>query len=81
MATGTPVLTSNVTSLPEVGGPAPFYFDPRDPADIASAIDAVMKDPLLRRRMAGLGLERAQDFHPAVVSKLVDDFWLEVAQV
>jgi len=81
MATGTPVLTSNVTSLPEVGGPAPFYFDPRDPADIASAIDAVTTNSSLRRRMASLGLERAQDLHPAVVSKLVDDFWQEVAQV
>jgi glycosyltransferase involved in cell wall biosynthesis len=81
MATGTPVLTSNVTSLPEVGGPAPFYFDPRKPAAIGSAIAAVMTDSSLQRRMASLGLERAQDFHPSVISKLVDDFWHEVAHV
>jgi glycosyltransferase involved in cell wall biosynthesis len=81
MATGSPVLTSNLTSLPEVGGPAPFYFDPHKPAEIGSAINTVMNDPSLRQSMASLGLLRAQDFHPSVVSKLVDDFWREVAHV
>jgi glycosyltransferase involved in cell wall biosynthesis len=81
MATGTPVLTSSVTSLPEVGGPAPFYFDPCNPADIGSAVAAVMTDSSLQRSMASLGLQRAQDFHPSVVSKLVDDFWREVAHI
>jgi glycosyltransferase involved in cell wall biosynthesis len=81
MASGTPVLTSNVTSLPEVGGRAPIYFDPRNPEEIGSKIAAVMSDPPLRQRMAQLGLERAQDFHPTVVSRMVDDFWSEVAHV
>jgi glycosyltransferase involved in cell wall biosynthesis len=81
MATGTPVLTSNVTSLPEVGGPAAIYFDPYHPADIGSAIATVVTDFSLQRRMASLGLQRAQDFHPSVISKLVDDFWREVAHV
>jgi len=81
MATGTPVLTSNVTSLPEVGGPAPFYFDPHKPADIGAAITTVMSDASLQLRMASLGVERARDFHPSVVSKLVDGFWREVGHV
>jgi glycosyltransferase involved in cell wall biosynthesis len=81
MATGTPVLTSNVTSLPEVGGPAPMYFDPHKPVEIGTAIATVMNDPSLQRRMASLGLKRAQDFHPSAVSKLVEDFWQEMAQV
>jgi glycosyltransferase involved in cell wall biosynthesis len=79
MATGAPVLTSNVTSLPEVGGPAPFYFDPRNPAEIGSAVHSVMNDLPLQRTMATLGLQRAQNFHPTLVSKLVDDFWRDVA--
>jgi glycosyltransferase involved in cell wall biosynthesis len=81
MATGTPALTSSLTSLPEVGGQAPFYFDPHKPAEIASGIAAVMTDSSRRRRMASLGLQRAHDFHPSIVSKLVDDFWSEVAHV
>jgi glycosyltransferase involved in cell wall biosynthesis len=79
MASGTPVLTSNVTSLPEVGGDAPYYFDPRHPVEIGSAIAAVMSDESLRERMANRGIERARAFHPSVVSKLVDDFWREFA--
>jgi glycosyltransferase involved in cell wall biosynthesis len=81
MATGTPVLTSNVTSLPEVGGRAPLYFDPHQPAEIGSAIAAVMTDASLQRSMASLGLQRAADFHPSVIAKLVDDFWQEIAYV
>jgi glycosyltransferase involved in cell wall biosynthesis len=81
MATGTPVLASNATSLPEVGGAAPFYFDPRNPAEIGSAMDGVMTDPSRRRRMADLGVQRAKDFHPSAVAKLVNDFWREVAQI
>jgi glycosyltransferase involved in cell wall biosynthesis len=41
MARGKPVLCSNVTSLPEVSADAAIYFDPRDPRQIASAIDAL----------------------------------------
>jgi glycosyltransferase involved in cell wall biosynthesis len=79
MASGAPVLTSNVTSLPEVGGDAPFYFDPHEPADMASAIAAVMSDETLQAHMSSLGIERSRAFHPSVVSKLVDEFWREVA--
>ncbi len=81
MATGTPVLTSNSTALPEVGGPAPFFFDPHQTAEIGSSIAAVMSDSFLRQRMTDLGLQRAKDFHPSRVSKLVDEFWREVAYV
>jgi glycosyltransferase involved in cell wall biosynthesis len=79
MATGTPVLTSNITSLPEVGGSAPFYFDPHKPAEIGAALSAVMADPSLRRSMSIRGLERAQHFHPSVISKLVNNLWQEIA--
>ena len=81
MATGTPVLTSNSTALPEVGGPAPFFFDPHQTAEIGSSIATVMSDSFLRQRMTDLGLQRAKDFHPSRVSKLVDEFWREVAYV
>jgi glycosyltransferase involved in cell wall biosynthesis len=81
MASGTPALASNVTSLPEVGGNAPYYFDPLDSGEIGSAIAAVVGDDSLQQHMASLGIKRARSFHPSVVSKLVDDFWREVAHV
>jgi glycosyltransferase involved in cell wall biosynthesis len=41
MALGKPVLCSNVTSLPEVAGDAAIYFDPTDPHQLATAIEAL----------------------------------------
>ncbi len=81
MATGTPVLTSNVTSLPEVGGPAPLYFDPCKPVEIGAAIFTCLSEPSRQQAMAALGLERAKLYHPALVSRLVDDFWQGFGQV
>ena len=40
MADGVPVVTSNVSSMPEVGGEAALYVDPHDPADIAQKVVA-----------------------------------------
>jgi glycosyltransferase involved in cell wall biosynthesis len=43
MAIGVPVAISNVSSLPEVGGEAAFYFDPERPESIAETIAEVLK--------------------------------------
>ncbi len=40
MACGTPVACSNTSSMPEVGGPLATYFDPKNSASIASALEA-----------------------------------------
>jgi glycosyltransferase involved in cell wall biosynthesis len=62
MASGTPVVASNVSSLPEVAGDAALLVDPYDPAAIASAIEAVLGDPELAGRLRLKGLERARHF-------------------
>jgi alpha-1,3-rhamnosyl/mannosyltransferase len=62
MAAGAAVLTSNISSLPEVGGDAVQYADPRDVASIADALDELLRAP---ERRAGLGRrarERALQF-------------------
>ncbi|MDB5105072.1 MAG: hypothetical protein JWP91_2761 [Fibrobacteres bacterium] len=51
-ACGTPVVTSNVTSLPEVSGPLCRAVDPLDPKAIAGAIASHLDDPGLRDRLA-----------------------------
>ena len=78
MATGTPVLTSNMTSLPEVGAKAPYYFTPSKPAEIGAAIATVTTDDVLRKKMSALGIERAWNFHPSKVDPLVDAFWRDL---
>ena len=43
-ACGTPVACSNVSSLPEVGGDVAKYFDPKDAASIAHALEGSIDD-------------------------------------
>lgn len=63
MSLGTPVVCSNVTSLPEVGGDAAIYFDPKEPKSIAEAIMAVAGNDGLRRKMVQSGNEQVKNFH------------------
>lgn len=58
MALGTPVLCSSVTSLPEVGGEAVLYFDPRNPEDMARVITRMATEPGLAEELARKGRER-----------------------
>ena len=62
MACGCPVVTSNVSSLPEVAGDAAMLVDPRSTDDVARGIAAVWCDEALRRRLAVRGLARAAQF-------------------
>ncbi|MHC1788867.1 glycosyltransferase [Solidesulfovibrio sp.] len=58
MAVGTPILCSDVTSLPEVGGDAALYFDPRRPDDMAAAMARLLDEPGLAERLVARGRER-----------------------
>ncbi|MCL5039660.1 MAG: glycosyltransferase family 4 protein [Firmicutes bacterium] len=62
MACGTPVITSNVSALPEVAGDAALLVDPYDIPAVARAIWDVHGDPVLRQRMREKGLSRSREF-------------------
>jgi glycosyltransferase involved in cell wall biosynthesis len=63
MATGTPVITSRTTSMPEVAGEDNALFvDPLDPGCIAHAIDRIAGDASLWDHLQSRGLERAREF-------------------
>jgi glycosyltransferase involved in cell wall biosynthesis len=62
MAHGLPVVASNTSALPEVGGDAPLYVDPHDPRDIAEKIRQAVEDQQLRVAMIERGLARARQF-------------------
>ena len=55
MEFGKPVLCSNLTSLPEVGGDAPLYVDPRKPQEIVAAIERIVSDGGLAADMVRRG--------------------------
>src|SRR4051812_26946412 len=62
MAGGTRVVTSNVSSLPEVVGDAALMIDPYQPQAIAEAIARVLEEPELRATLRVRGLARAREF-------------------
>lgn len=62
MASGTPVLTSNVTSLPEVAGEAALLVDPLDLSAIKTGIERLMFEPDLRASLTERGLVQATKF-------------------
>jgi len=62
MASGAPVITSNVSSLPEVVGDAALLIDPLDSGAIAQAIRRVLLDSDLREDLRQRGLRRVKEF-------------------
>ncbi len=62
MAVGTPVVTSGVTSLPEVVGDAGLLVNPYNIEEIAFALDQLLTDEDLRARLTEKGLLRAKQF-------------------
>lgn len=62
MACGTPVLASNVSSIPEVAGEAGVLVPPNDIERIASEMSAILADPDRCQRMSEKGLKQAHEF-------------------
>lgn len=62
MACGTPVITSNLSSLPEVVGDAALLVDPYKTGEITEAMKAVATDSGLRSHLRTLGLNQASQF-------------------
>ncbi|MCK9554462.1 glycosyltransferase family 4 protein [bacterium] len=62
MACGAPVITSNVTSLPEVAGNAALLVNPNNIGEIAESIKKVWLSEKLRREMSQKGMDRARNF-------------------
>jgi len=62
MACGVPVVTSQTSALPETGGEAAVYSDPKNPEDIAEKTIQVLEDNTLRERLISAGKKRIQSF-------------------
>jgi glycosyltransferase involved in cell wall biosynthesis len=75
MAAGVPVLTSNVTSLPEVGGKAAIYADPASVDEIAAGMEKLANDPELRSRLIASGFDRSALF---TWDKTARKVWLSI---
>ncbi len=63
MACGTPVISSNLSCMPEILGDAPIYFDPYDIDDIAKAMGKIASDEKLRENLSKKGLEQVKKYN------------------
>lgn len=82
MACGTPVITSNTSSMPEVAGDAALIIDPFKPAEITDAMTELMENQALRDQLISKGLARAEHFSwrqmAVEVKSLYEDVYKEL---
>ena len=74
MLSRAPVITSNVSSLPEAGGPDSFYIQPTDAEQMAEGIKKILTDTNYRKKMVESGYSYAREKFDAAANtkKLVD---------
>ncbi|MFK7935432.1 MAG: glycosyltransferase family 4 protein [Saprospiraceae bacterium] len=68
---GTPVITTNVSSLPEVGGNAALYVAPDQVEELSAAIEQITTDDGLYRTLVERGYVQSKRFAPLAVTKKV----------
>ncbi|MBS1773382.1 MAG: glycosyltransferase family 4 protein [Bacteroidetes bacterium] len=64
-----PVITSNLSCMPETGGDAAYYINPLSTDEMASALGKVATDEILRKQMITKGIVHAHHFNPANLAK------------
>jgi glycosyltransferase involved in cell wall biosynthesis len=78
MACGTPVITSNVSSLPEVAGDAALLVDPYDVDALARAMVQVFADSALRQTLIARGFARARQFSWADSASKIHAVYMDI---
>ncbi len=79
MACGTPVITSNVSAMPETAGGAALLVNPYSVEEIANAMRRIATEPDLRKHLREKGLKRARRFDWEQTAKETLDVYEEVA--
>ena len=80
MACGVPVVTSNISSMPEVAGDAAVLVDPRDTDGLAAAIARLLRDEALRDRLREAGIARARQFSWEATARRTLDAYASLVQ-
>lgn len=62
MALGTPIVTSNVSSLPEIAQDAALYVNPEDIPEMTTALQTLASNPMLVKRLSDRGKRIAEEF-------------------
>lgn len=78
MLLGTPVITSNVSSLPELAGDAALLVDPMSIASIMAAINKIDEDDRLAGELAARGRAQAAKFSPQIYKEKIDTLYADL---
>ncbi len=80
MACGCPVISSNAASLPEVGGDAALYFDPKDDSDLVKKMTHIINNQKLRQELIKKGKDRYKKFSWKNLAEQTKNIYTEVIQ-
>ncbi|MCM8833544.1 MAG: glycosyltransferase family 4 protein [Candidatus Omnitrophica bacterium] len=80
MGCGVPVVTSNISSLPEVVGDAGILVNPENKEEIAEAILSILNDQNLKKTLSKKGIERAKLFSWENTAKKTLELYKKVVQ-
>ena len=80
MACGVPVITSNTSSMPEVGGDAALYVNPFAPDEISHAMHELVNDQALRNQLITAGFGNAARFSWRAMAENVLSIYTEVCK-
>jgi len=78
MAAGVPVITSNLSSLPEVTGGAAALIDPHSQAELRAVLDRLLTSPARRAQLATAGRTQAQRFRWELCARQSLEFFEQI---
>lgn len=76
---GVPVITSNISSMPEVAGNAALLVDPLDPETIKSAMHQLVSIPILRNELIEKGYQRLKEFSWEKTAEILHDKLVKIS--
>jgi len=69
LSQGTPVITSQVSAMPEATGPGGMLIDPHQPASIAAAVEELVGDSTRAQQLAAAGATHIRRFAPRIIAE------------
>lgn len=81
MACGSPVITTNVSSLPEVGGDAALYVTPKQPDELAEAIEKILTSTTLQTTLVEKGFVQAKQFSWSRTAELTEKVYESLKRI
>lgn len=79
MAAGVPVMTSDISSLPEIAGDAALLVDPQSTAEMRDGLEKLLTSPSLRERLGGAGRRRARQFRWELMARKSLEWFRRIA--